>query len=202
MSMANQQDATFVEKLGPANTAEITEGSLALQQSHNLAVSEFGRWMVTDHGALGPALEFLAQKAGLSVPTQPDDAEQAKIDELSKLSGSKFDQTYVTEQVADHQQALALLKEEVSKGEDPGLVSFAKHSIPIVEEHLKEAQILSSDLIPGVHSMGTQAGNANIGSGGSSDYSQSTHTSYCMGAMHQETYGQGAMAMSQDSQTG
>src|SRR5215217_8199592 len=168
MSMANQHDATFVEKLGPANTAEIIEGKLALQQSHDLAVSEFGRWMVTDHGALGPVLEFLAGKAGLSVPTQPDQAEQAKIDELSKLSGPKFDERYVAEQVADHKQALALLKEEVSKGEDPRLVAFAKHSIPIVEEHLKEAQILSSDLIPGIRSMGTQAGNANTGSGGSS----------------------------------
>jgi putative membrane protein len=202
MSMANQQDATFVEKLGPANTAEIIEGNIALQQSHYLAVNEFGRWMVTDHGALGPVLEFLAEKAGLSVPTQPDPTEQAKIDELSKLSGPKFDKAYVAEQVIDHKQALALLKEEVSKGEDPGLVSFAKHTIPIVEEHLKEAQILSSDLIPGVRSMGPQADNANIGSGGSSDDSQSTHTSYCMGAMHQQTSGQGWMTMSQGNQTG
>src|SRR5690349_8593044 len=122
--MANQQDANFVQELSSGNTAEITEGSLAIKQSPELAVSEFGRWMVTDHTAFGSIFANIAQQAGLSLSAKPDSTQQANIDELSKLSGTDFDQAYIKGQVTDHQQVLALLQQEVSAGGDQNLINF------------------------------------------------------------------------------
>jgi putative membrane protein len=195
--MANQQDANFVQELSSGNTAEITEGSLAIKQSPELAVSEFGRWMVADHTALGSLFAKVAEKAGFSVSTEPNSTDQAKIDELAKLSGKNFDQAYVKEQVTDHKQVLALLQQEVSNGQDQGLVNFAKQSLPLIKAHLQEAQILASDLIPGFNSSATNSGGTSNSSGGSSD-SQSASASYAMGGMQHQTCSQGMMAMSQD----
>jgi putative membrane protein len=186
--MANQQDASFVNQLGPANVAEITEGNLAIQRSPELAVSEFGRWMVTDHTALGSIFALVAKyAAGLTVPTQPTAAQQAEINALSKLSGQSFDKAYLANQVTDHQQVVALLNQEVAKGQNPGLVSFAKEALPIIQAHLQEAQILSSDLIPGSRSIGPQASHQSNSSVSFSE-SQASPPSFSM--MHQETYSQ------------
>jgi len=144
--MANAQDATFVKELSSGNAAEITEGNLALKQSPEFAVKQFGLWMVTDHTFAGSFFANVAKLAGFSVSATPDPNHQAKIDQLSKLSGQAFDQAYGQEQVTDHQQTLALLQQEVSKGGDQGLVSFAKEMIPVIQAHLQGAQMLSSNL--------------------------------------------------------
>jgi putative membrane protein len=197
--MANEQDANFVKELSAGNTAEITEGNLAIQKSPQLAVSEFGRWMVTDHTALGSIFAKVAEKAGYSVSTEPNEDQQAEINKLSNLSGKDFDKAYVKEQVTDHQQTLALLKQEVSNGEDQSLVSFAKQSLPIIKAHLEQAQILDSDLIPGSSSTKTQANNQNSSSGSSSE-SQYSSASYSM-AMNHESQGQSTIAVSQGNQS-
>jgi putative membrane protein len=140
--VANEQDAMFVDQAAKSNLAEITEGKLAIQRSPELAVNEFGRWMVTDHNAQNAMLTKEASEAGLPVPKDLSPEQQAEVDKLSKLSGTDFDRAYLSAQVSDHKAALALLQQEVSRGEDPELIKLAKSAIPIVQAHLKEAKIL------------------------------------------------------------
>jgi putative membrane protein len=142
--MANAQDVLFVNDAARSNLAEITEGNLALQRSPELAVSEFGRWMVTDHTAQSAMLANAAAQAGVPVPTALDPSHQAEVAKLSQLSGTTFDRAYLAEQVTDHQTTLALLQQEVANGQDPGLVNVAQKAIPMVQAHLEEAQVLAA----------------------------------------------------------
>src|SRR4051812_1213536 len=73
------QDASFVQFAAQSGLAEVQEGQLAISNSSNLAVSEFGRWMVTDHTANNAVLQNLAAQAGIAVPTSPSAEQQSEI---------------------------------------------------------------------------------------------------------------------------
>jgi putative membrane protein len=46
--------------------------------------------------------------------------------------------------VKDHEDAVALFKNEASAGSDAGLKTFAQQTLPTLEEHLRMAKALPS----------------------------------------------------------
>ncbi|CAH2600848.1 conserved protein of unknown function [Rhodovastum atsumiense] len=142
--MANAQDSRFVAAATKSGIAEIREGTLAIQRSPNIAVQEYGFWMQTDHTVLNQLLATAARAAGIPVPTTLDPEQQAGIDRLSRLHGAAFSRAFLPKEVTDHQEALAVFRTEVQRGQDPGLVRLARTSIPVIAAHLTEAQTLQA----------------------------------------------------------
>jgi len=140
----NAQDQKFVEKAGSAGKAEVAAGDLALKHAVDPAVREFGRWMATDHTAMGEMLAKHAEAAGLSVPASVDPKDQATLADLQKLTGPEFDLHYLRAQFEAHKQALELFKEEADSGQNAGLKMLAQHARPMLEQHLAEVQELQS----------------------------------------------------------
>jgi putative membrane protein len=140
----NQQDVLFVQAAGQSNLAEITEGNLAIQRAPEASVRDFGSRMVADHTAQTAMLTSAATNAGIPVPTAPNPAQQAEAAHLSQLSGTTFDRAYLADQVTGHQATLAILQQEVAAGQDPGLVQVAQTAIPVVQDHLKMAEMLTA----------------------------------------------------------
>lgn len=164
-SSLNSQDLQFISQAGAANQAEIDEASLATSHSDNAAVQLFGQWMITDHIALGTALNDITQQLGIGTNVTFNQQQTQDIQNLGSAYGTSFDQLYTQNQVADHQQTLALFQQEVADGQNPTLKSLAQQAIPILDQHLAGAQQV--------------AGNTSDGSGadngsGSSNYSGST----------------------------
>jgi putative membrane protein len=139
---ANQQDRKFVEAAGSAGLAEVTAGHLAMRRAANPAVSEFGRWMVTDHTEMGDMLGYRAERAGLTPPSRMSEKDRAAIDRLERYNGTEFDLHYLADQVEGHKQAMELFKQEGQSGGNPGLRAFAQHMEKMITEHLAEAQEL------------------------------------------------------------
>ena len=142
--MPNQQDVLFVQEAARSNLAEITEGNLAIQRAPELSVRQFGSRMVADHSAQNAMLASAATNAGIPVPTDVDPAHQIEASRLSQLSGTTFDRAYLADQVAGHQATLALLQQEVAAGQDPGLIQVAQTAIPVVQDHLSMAEMLTA----------------------------------------------------------
>jgi len=139
----NQQDRDFVAKAARAGRAEIEMGRLAMRTATDPAVREFGRWMVTDHTAVNEALERLGGRLGITPPGGIAAEDQAALQQLERLSGRAFDQRYVALQLQDHRQAVALFQHEAEAGEQPVLKAVTEHSLPMLREHLAEAEELS-----------------------------------------------------------
>jgi len=126
------------------NTAEIDAGNLALLNAPDLATREFGRWMITDHGQLGDALNALAQKLGVQLPASRDAQHQSELQNLASQSGSGFSQAYNRQQVTDHAATIQLLQQEVGSGQNPAVVSFAQQALPLLQAHSQAAQGLAA----------------------------------------------------------
>jgi len=66
----------------------MAEGQLAMQQSHNLAVRELGRWMDTDHGQIGQYLDSIARCDGMMVLTEMSQMQRNQYTRLQGLKGA------------------------------------------------------------------------------------------------------------------
>jgi putative membrane protein len=140
---ANDQDRKFLEQAGSAGLAEVQAGNLALHRAAGQAVREFGRWMITDHTAMGDMLTHHAEQAGLNAPSGMSEKDSAALNALQQFQGAEFDVHYIAAQVEAHKQAMELFKQEAQSGENPDLKSFAQRAEPMLTQHLAQAEELA-----------------------------------------------------------
>ena len=136
-------DASFIQTAAQGGMAEVQMGQLAEQTSRNKAVKAFAEHMIKDHTANNDQLKQLATSKGATVPTSVDEEQQKSLTMLQGEKGRKFDHDYIATQVQDHTAMLSAFQTEADSGTDPDLKSFAAQTIPVLQEHLKEADKLA-----------------------------------------------------------
>ena len=129
------KDTLFVRKAAIGGLAEVQSAELAKTKASSAEVKSFAEHMISDHGKANDELAALAKEKGITVPTELDNAHQAKLDKLKGLSGDAFDKEYVKQQRMDHAATLKLLQDEAKNGKDPDLKSFAAKTKTVVSEH-------------------------------------------------------------------
>ena len=127
----------FAKAVAISDMYEVTAGKIALEKGESAAVREFAQMMVADHTKSSKALEDAVGGAGedFSMPASLDTEHQAQIDILQSLQGAAFDREYLTQQMAAHREALALLKAYGASGDVADLRQFAQSTIPVVQKH-------------------------------------------------------------------
>jgi putative membrane protein len=98
--------------------------------------------MVSDHAKAGDELKQVAEKSGIRVPTSPSSEQQQAGKHLEGLKGAEFDKAYADQMLKDHEDAVTLFVNEASSGSNADLKSFAKKTLPTLQEHLKMAKTL------------------------------------------------------------
>jgi putative membrane protein len=141
---------TFVNQAASSNNFEVAAGTLATSKSQNTLVQQYGAHMVTEHTAVGKDMASLASSKGYNVPTTLQAKEQTNINALSNLSGAEFDAQFVNMMIVSHQDAIALFQDASgSRGvNDADLRNFAANKLPALQEHLKDAQALKTQVNP------------------------------------------------------
>jgi putative membrane protein len=133
-------------KAAQGGMAEVALGQLAVSHASNGKVKEFGQRMIDDHTKANTELKQVASHKGETVPSQVDPKDQATMDRLSKLNGNQFDGAYMNDMVKDHKMDIAEFKKEASGGDDPEVKAFASKTLPTLEDHLKMAEEIQSQL--------------------------------------------------------
>lgn len=135
-------DTDFATKAAQAGMAEISTGHAAETKGQSAAVKAFGTKMIGDHTKAADELKNVAAKSGVKLPTTTSAEQKEAAEKLAKLKGAEFDKAYAEQAVKDHEEAVALFKNEASAGSDAGLKSFAQQTLPTLEEHLRMAKAL------------------------------------------------------------
>ena len=135
----------FVAMAASSDLYEVEAGRLAQEMGQDQAIKDFGAMMVADHTASSEKLRAAVAEAGPGVPVPPDmlPRHRQQLDAL-RNAGDQFDSVYAQQQVAAHQEALALLQGQASNGTAQSLKAFAAETAPVVEGHLAEARELAS----------------------------------------------------------
>ena len=143
----NGADRIFIRAAAIGGMAEVETGKLAEQKGQSDAVKGFGRQMVHDHTAANDRLAALAKADNIPLPNEPDPEHRAMHDELQKATGGAFDRAFIDGQITEHQKTVQLLEYEIGSGQDPELKRFAAETLPIVFQHLQQAQLVGAEIV-------------------------------------------------------
>jgi putative membrane protein len=133
-------DQMFVTEAASGGMAEVQLGKMATEKASSSEVKQFGQRMIDDHSKANDQLKQLAANKGLTLPNEPSAKDKATEKRLSKLSGHAFDKAYMADMLKDHQKDVAAFQRESTTGRDPEIKQFAAQTLPILQEHLKQAQ--------------------------------------------------------------
>jgi putative membrane protein len=135
----------FVARASQDGLTQVELGNLALSKSSNDQVKKFAQQMVDDHKAANAELSTIAQAEGIQAPTALDPKHQATVHAMSEKSGPAFDAAYAKAMVSDHSRAIRLF-EHGEKLHDTEIASFARKTLPTLQEHKSMAESLQSEV--------------------------------------------------------
>lgn len=126
--------AQFVTKASQAGMAEVALSKLALSKATDSQVKSFANQMIQDHTKANGELKTIASKSGMSVASALDPEHAAKLRDLGQKSGKAFDQAYIQQMSADHEEAVNLFEQETHDSH-ADLASFAGETLPVLQHH-------------------------------------------------------------------
>ena len=120
---------------------EIQSGQIAAQVSMSAETRQYGQMLVQHHTQTSAEMTAAAQASGMAPPPPMLDArKQAMLDQLRSTPAARFDMSFFNMQVMAHQEALALHQTYAARGDVPALRAVAARAVPIVQQHLTQAQ--------------------------------------------------------------
>jgi putative membrane protein len=72
--------------------------------------------------------------------------QKATMDKLSKLSGSDFDNEYMSDMVKDHEADAKEFENQANKGTDADIKAFAAKTLPMIQRHLQMARDVANQV--------------------------------------------------------
>jgi putative membrane protein len=134
---------TYVAKAGASDMYEIESARLAMTRSRRPQIRQFAQMLMTDHRRTTREVMSGARAEGLNPPPPALEPHQRRmLRQLEAARGGAFDRTFVTQQVAAHQQALTLHQGYVRNGDRPALRRVASGAVPVIRGHLQHARRL------------------------------------------------------------
>jgi putative membrane protein len=144
-SKADTADLSFFKDAAIGGMTEVEAGSRMLIVSTDEGVKKFAQIMVTDHTKAGAALEALAQKKGIQLPTLLPESNIQLVKNIDKFKSDGKNEYYAHMMVEDHIKTVDLFnKAKMSK--DPDIAAFAKATLPTLEHHYKMAKEMEASV--------------------------------------------------------
>ncbi len=141
-SSSQMSAPTFVQMAAMSDMFEIQSSQAALKNSKDAEVQKFAQMMIDDHTKMSAELKSVVQSANVKaeIPMSLSGAKAKTLQQLSNMSGEKFDAMYWKAQVQAHQEALKLMQGYAKNGDNAALRQFAEKGVPTIQEHLQMAQ--------------------------------------------------------------
>lgn len=138
----SKQDQAFLKEVMQGDMSETKIGQLAQQKGQSEDVKQFGQTLQQDHSQNLQQAQSLAQQLNVQAPDGPNAKQKKMYDNLSKLSGAKFDKAFAKDMVADHKKDIAKFQKQ-AKGQGP-VAQFAQQTVPTLQKHLQMAQSIAN----------------------------------------------------------
>jgi putative membrane protein len=133
-------DSGFVIEAAKGGMAEVELGKLGAEKAGSEHVKKFAQKMVDDHGKANDELKTLARNKNITLPTAVDGNQKGLHDRLAKMSGDAFDRAYMKAMLDGHLKTVSAFRKESRSGKDLDVKAWASKTLPMLEDHLKQAQ--------------------------------------------------------------
>lgn len=136
-----EPDRQFMKMISYSNYAEISAGEIANKNGDSM-VRWFGTMMKMDHEMAQAELKTLALQKNYGLPGEPDSMSSIINRNIDTLSGRTFSIAYLSSQLTAHNNAIAILENEIKKGWDRDLRIYAQKYLSKVIMHKQQADSL------------------------------------------------------------
>ena len=141
-----EADKTFIKDAGSGGMMEVQLGQMAQEKGKMQEVRDFGKRMVTDHGKANDELKALASKKGVPWPAKLELKHRMMVGKFKKVSAEDFDKKYMKAMVKDHTKDVDEFSKATKWLEDPELKAWTAKTLPVLEQHHKQAKELAQKL--------------------------------------------------------
>jgi len=149
-------DTAYIRQAIRSNFVEVALGRVAESRAEDSSVKEFARRMVSDHNSMNQQWTSLARKNRMAYTVDFGPDGKQTIDRLEDLSGTRFDQAYMTEMIRHHEEDLFTFQRLARWAGSAEVRQLASGGVPTLQEHLALAQQVGSRV--GVSSTAGRAG--------------------------------------------
>ncbi|MDN5917584.1 MAG: DUF4142 domain-containing protein, partial [Pseudonocardia sp.] len=129
-------DRDLLVKVRLAGLWEGPTGQQAQQQATSPAVKEVGAHLAEEHSQLDAATRETADKLGVLLPSRPSDQQLGWMNQISALTGSDYDRTFVQLVRAAHGSVLPLIAEVRAGTRNEQMRQFADTCEQFVSRHI------------------------------------------------------------------
>ena len=144
-------DALFALQAGCGNMWEIDVAKLVQEKAQDQQVKDTAAEIEKDHTAAQQKLEPIAQKLGVTYPTELPAEKQAVLNIYRELPADKLEAVFLSSMRADHLAAVNMYSDESKSAQDPDLKAYATETLPVIEHHtamlIKDAQSKGMDTV-------------------------------------------------------
>ena len=129
-------DNEFLESAAETNLNEIELGKLAENNGTFAELKELGLMMAKDHSKAMVALQDLAEKKQITLPTTITETDAKTNKKLSAKPGKVFDAEFCKTLIEAHNEAIGKFEKAANEATDADIKSWAMSMIPILQNHL------------------------------------------------------------------
>ena len=133
----HKDDAEFMKTIAHSDQNKIQQSKMALAKGVTGAAKEMANKVIADHAKSTADLKIIADKKGVTLPTDMDAEHKAMKPAMEKLTGKAFEDKYMAQMVVDHQKTANTMAAHEKMTQDADLKGFITRTLPIVEQHLQ-----------------------------------------------------------------
>jgi putative membrane protein len=134
----------YVSIAGAMDLFTMRSGRLAIEKARNTELRELAQTLSDEHARRTEQLLGAARALGMDAhepAMMPMHWEMLR--QLERASGSRFDRTFLRQQLRVHEMALALHQNYAANGDRESLREVARAAIPMLENHMARVRSLS-----------------------------------------------------------
>jgi putative membrane protein len=139
-------DQQFVGQVGAANLLEVRLSQAAEQKGGNTSVKQFAQSMIVDHTDMQKQWIAVAKKDNIKFSTELNPQQLQRVQQLTKMSGADLDRAYMSMMVQSHRDNVDAFTRERSASHSPDVRQLIESSLPRLQQHLSQAQQISSQV--------------------------------------------------------
>ena len=136
----HKDDNEFMMTAAHSDQNEIQQSKMALAKGVTGMAKEMADKMIADHTKSTADLKKIADKKGVTLPTDMDAEHKAMAPAMEKLSGKEFEAKYLAQMQTDHQKTANTMAAHEKMTQDADLKAFIGKTLPVVQQHLGMAQ--------------------------------------------------------------
>ena len=136
----------FLVSVAENGMFEIEASRMAVARGGSPVVRRFAEATLRDRVAVDTDLQQLAASVDVKLPSRLNDLPQARLDVLSRLTGSEFDRAYARNVGVMAQEEALTAFERAADRHGARVQRFAAEQIPALRRHLEWARQIASEL--------------------------------------------------------